>query len=195
MIWFRHQRRASRAASSEARKSQEVFNRLVRDLSLEDMSYLLDLPMLRERIYIFNEQTRSVSHPTENQVPWPILFGLGRYSAKHRFCNHVPRASEFSKAVQSTVNRIHWKYHFFSNPEGEGLGDLGVPTHQLLEKRGHTPYCTQEVPVELRIFTTELKHRLMKQFNKSVQQYRFHSFWRNRPGILRVCNQLLERRR
>ena len=48
--------------------------------------------------------------------------------------------------------------------------------------------------MELRIFTTELKHRLMTQFNKSVQQYRFHSFWRNRPGILRVCNQLLERR-
>ena len=57
--------------------------KLVADLDYHEELLLHQLDVLRNRLFVFVMETRSVRHPTVDEVPWPVLLTLCGLSRKH----------------------------------------------------------------------------------------------------------------
>ena len=97
------------------------FKRLHDGCSHEDLFKLMDIDCLRNMVYIFNGATRSVAHPTGNEVPWTVLLLLGGYNRKHRFCSRRnPDLVQFSRDVSNIEQLVLRAWGIFINDKDQG---------------------------------------------------------------------------
>ena len=143
------------------------------DMTTEDAAFLTDVPGLEQMLYMYDPSLRSARRPEKGEVPWPIVFALCRFSAKHRFVRGLPDLSQVSHAVSQAINRLHWRTHFHFCPEElvEGETDVGVDPALLHVRKTTSPPCRSDlVPHELRVWTDKLHDSILTHCKNIVKR-------------------------
>ena len=173
MRWLAAHRRERKHTAPE-RHAAGVLRTLISDLSTEDYAYLLDKELLSQRLYIFDPINKSVRHPAKDELPWTVTFALGRYSAKHRFFEREPRLSSVSDAMQQVINRVFWRRHFLTAETSGSAEDIveGVPSDAGLSKGLIPPCNSAEVPRELKVWASHLRHRVINACRRALSRHK-----------------------
>ena len=145
------------------------FKRLHDGCSHEDLFKLMDIDCLRNMVYIFNGATRSVAHPTGNEVPWTVLLLLGGYNRKHRFCSRRnPDLVQFSRDVSNIEQLVLRAWGIFINDKDQG--PASVPPEVRAMARDMQRKLVDSAAVA--VMGTAGRHRWFCNASRAVQHAR-----------------------
>ena len=145
------------------------FKRLHDGCSHEDLFKLMDIDCLRNMVYIFNGATRSVAHPTGNEVPWTVLLLLGGYNRKHRFCSRRnPDLVQFSRDVSNIEQLVLRAWGIFINDKDQG--PASVPPEVRATARDMQRKLVDSAAVA--VMGTAGRHRWFCNESRAVQHAR-----------------------
>ena len=95
--------------SDEARWLHDLF----KGASISDIAWLADFDHLSSLVRRFDPATKSVLPVMDGEVPWPIVYLLGRFHGKHRWVSgNLPKIDRLLSAFNNNKNRLKWKWFF-----------------------------------------------------------------------------------
>ena len=142
-------------ACSDLRFSQ-VSERLFQGLDSADINWLLS-DKLASSLYVFHLESvgkGSVSRLSCDDIPWPVIFLLGRVHRKFRFLsNSMPTQFQLLEALSEGSSKLKWN-NFFASREDSHV----CPPKQLLFRKKVSMF-TGKAPPELNDFCARMSQR------------------------------------
>ena len=107
-IWrlsMRERRSLNRSRTSVVRK----FKEMMKDASVRDWKNLARVSNLRQSVYVYDHESKSVRHPGK-KIEWPTIWLLSAFHRKHIF---VPQKNPETKHINDDAirltRRVEWR--------------------------------------------------------------------------------------
>lgn len=95
--------------------------RLFQGIDVADLNWLLS-DNVNSCLYQFDLNSKSVHRLTCSDVPWPVIFLLGRRHKKFRFiANTAPRLSSLFSGIDDASSKLKWRNFFAGNERRESI--------------------------------------------------------------------------
>ena len=90
------------------------FLRLMKGASVQDWLWIHRFAELRKLVYLYLPELKSCVCPSgDYDIPWPIIFLLGRYNRKHLFMSRaVPKLQPIFESLREFENKMRWRWYF-----------------------------------------------------------------------------------
>ena len=120
-------------------------------------------------------ETKTVHHPCDSNIPWPILWVLSRYSRKHiMISNKLPDLGSYHNDVTQFINRMKWNM-------GSPKQNRGKASEK--PKRYPIPMCTQPVGPALECWLNHVANAVIGAIRIARNMHRFNRGFSNMNGI------------
>lgn len=123
MVSWRRMRR-SRMKPSIDQAVKNEFMRLRRDASEEDFQWLLNYKALESRVQRYDAVSRRAVHVKEGDLPWLVVWLVGRYHPKHIRCGRRrPDVGAIRDALERFDRKVRWRwvhrYEWYASRRGQ----------------------------------------------------------------------------
>ena len=153
MVTWRQARRSLTDKCMGSPLRCQAIERLFQGLDASDVNWLLS-DKINSSLYIFDHEAKSVSRLTSSEVPWPVLFMLGRRHKKFRFLsNSMPTQSQLREALDDASSKLKWN-NFFAERDDKHVG----PPRTLLFRKKVASFTGTAAP-EVNDFCARMSQR------------------------------------
>ena len=143
-----------------------VVRRLFEGLDASDLNWLLS-DKINDCLHQFHLDTKSVSRVTTADIPWPVLFMLGRRHRKHRFlANSAPSYKHLHAALDDATSKVKWRHHFACKDDSKPR-----PHKTLLYKKRITKFEGSSV-AEVNEFCKEMSQTFVESAALAISRCR-----------------------
>ena len=149
-----------------------------------DWFNMADFDRLYKQVYLYEMDSRSARHPDPGEVPWPIIYALSRYHAKHQFCSRkLPDIHKIGLQVQNFLHKVEWAWLF---------KDMNKARPSVSVKNVTTPACKSiDYTHHIRRWTTGMMEAIMTEA-ASVQSHARHTSHNNMIPLTKLGLKLLQ---
>ena len=90
------------------------FLRLMKGASVRDWLWIQRFDELRKLVYLYLPDLKGCEYPVgDYEIPWPIVFLLGRYNPKHLFMSRaIPKLQPLLDSLREFENKMRWRWYF-----------------------------------------------------------------------------------
>ena len=139
------------------------FRGLRRGATRDDATWLLRMDVLRRHVYLYDHESRSVSHPGRQSLiaPWPVVLLLGRYNRKHIICSKQdPKADYMRDDVLHFCTKLRWRWFL--------RDEVDRPIPYRIKASSCPMACLKVIDPGLSIWIDGLRHHV----NRGMQRAR-----------------------
>ena len=151
----------------------------MRNSSLEDWHYLLNLEKLREHCVLYDMGQRSCS-PANEHFPWPLIYLAGRFNKKHILAlGGTPKRLELNNRLNNFAKSQRWKWVLRKTP-------ARFPS---IRYRTAPTYCGEKVAKEINSFLCQLSKQVHSAAKRSCSLARLRNAT-NCTGLIKFAMAL-----
>ena len=146
------------------------------DLPAVDARALLDYKNVARKIYMYDPAAKTVGPPTD--IPWPIVFMLGRLHPKHILVSgKMPEKLRYTADINSFINKIKWRWALQGDDSRRVV---------MAKKKRHTSACPFLVPAPMDAVLRDLRRYLGEAVSASVRSARVRRGYSNITNLLKL---------
>ena len=144
-------------------KIQQRFNAVMRRSSVSEVQLLLKMTESKIRLQEWHPRSKTI---TESKVqPWPAIFLLNSFHAKHVFVDRkLPPAAMMLHSTSQFIEKQRWRWYHRNNPREQ------LPR---LKKFNITPPCRKDINSGVAKWLREAAHTVMHASEKARASWKF----------------------
>ena len=140
---------------------------MMKDASVRDWKNLARVSNLRQSVYVYDHESKSVRHPG-TEIEWPIIWLLSAFHRKHIF---APQKNQETKHINNDAIRLTRRVEWTWAPRKDStcLPSIHIKTREIAS-------CSELIPPVVQCWTTGLRNANMNAARKGCSQAINHRF-------------------
>ena len=145
---MRERRTSARSRTSMVRR----FKSIMQDASVRDWKNLALFSNLRQSVYVYDHDTKSVRNPGQ-EIEWPIIWLLSAFHRKHIFVpQRVPETKHINDDAIRLTRRVEWAWAL--RKDSTCLPSIHIKSREIAS-------CSKLIPPIIKCWTTGLRRAIL----------------------------------
>lgn len=158
--------------------------------TLENYQYVLALPRLKRTIYAYDHRSRSLLTDESDELPWPVMWALGRYNRKHILAGKkLPNLEDFRESLVQFEWKARWRQFFCrGSVEEQDVGGMKFVKFPGVV----TPSFSGSTSIETEMALKATRVAVLRGVRHERHKAKYDKTWKNVIPLTRLGLRLLK---